>query len=141
MKGRRMRRSLKVQTTDIDQQIGARVREFRLLRSMSQEALAERLGITFQQLQKYEKRMNRVSASALILICKELGITPNHILGSFFDDDKDATLVHQLMHQIAVRDRRLKAIQAAFADESPRLRPASPISCDPVSKRYPAVRR
>lgn len=122
MKGRRMRRSLKVQTTDIDQQIGARVREFRLLRSMSQEALAERLGITFQQLQKYEKGLNRVSASALILICKELGITPNHILGPFFDDDKDATLVHQLMHQIAVRDRRLKAIQAAFSDEKPKVR-------------------
>ncbi|RVJ69208.1 helix-turn-helix domain-containing protein [Sinorhizobium meliloti] len=73
---------MKIQTTEIDQQIGARVREFRLLRSMSQEALAERLGITFQQLQKYEKGMNRVSvsvsvsASALMLICKELGITP-----------------------------------------------------------------
>lgn len=122
MKGRRMRRSLKIQTTEIDQQIGARVREFRLLRSMSQEALAERLGITFQQLQKYEKGLNRVSASALILICKELGITPNHILGSFFDDDKDATLVHQLMHQIAVRDRKLNAIQAAFSDENLKVR-------------------
>lgn len=117
-----MRKRLKVQTTDIDQQIGARVREFRLLRSMSQEALAEKLGITFQQLQKFEKGANRVSASALILICKELGITPNHILGSFFDDDKDTTLVHQLMHQIAVRDRKLKAIQAAFLDEKPKVR-------------------
>lgn len=122
MKGRSMRQSLKVQTTDIDQKIGARIREFRLLRSMSQGALAEKLGITFQQLQKYEKGTNRVSASALILICKELGITPNHILGSFFDDDKDATLVHQLMHQIAVRDRKLNAIQAAFSDENLKVR-------------------
>lgn len=47
---------------------------------------------------------------------------PNHILGSFFDDDKDATLVQQLMHQIAVRDRKLKAIQAAFSDEKPKVR-------------------
>lgn len=94
MKGRSMRQSLKVQTTDIDREIGARLREFRLLRSMSQGALAEKLGITFQQLQKYEKGANRVSASALILICKELSITPNHILGAFFDNDEDPELVH-----------------------------------------------
>ncbi|WP_234836306.1 helix-turn-helix domain-containing protein [Sinorhizobium meliloti] len=89
-----MRQSLKAQTTDIDQKIGARIREFRLLRSMSQGALAEKLGITFQQLQKYEKGTNRVSASALILICQELGITPNHILGAFFDNDEEPELVH-----------------------------------------------
>lgn len=94
MKGRSMRQSLKAQTTDIDQKIGARVREFRLLRGMSQGALAEKLGITFQQMQKYEKGANRISASALILICKELGITPNHILGAFFDNDEDTELVH-----------------------------------------------
>lgn len=90
---RSMRQSLKVQTTDIDQKIGARIREFRLLRSMSQGALAEKLGITFQQLQKYEKGTNRVSVSALILICKELGITPNHILGAFFDNDEHSERV------------------------------------------------
>ncbi|WP_434156842.1 hypothetical protein [Sinorhizobium meliloti] len=42
-----------------------------------------------EQLWKYEKGANRVSASALVLIYKELGITPNHILGAFFDNDED----------------------------------------------------
>ncbi|WP_323131454.1 hypothetical protein [Sinorhizobium medicae] len=45
-------------------------------------------------MQRYEKGANRVSASALILICKELGITPNHILGAFFDNDEEPELVH-----------------------------------------------
>lgn len=106
---------LKNQTEDIDKEIGARVREFRLLRSMSQQALADQLGITFQQMQKYEKGMNRISASALIMICKSLGITPDYVLGAYFDDDREPALVQQLMQQVAARDKALKTIQSALA--------------------------
>ncbi|MDK1386338.1 helix-turn-helix transcriptional regulator [Sinorhizobium sp. 8-89] len=78
--------TLKNNTAETDILIGSRIRHFRQTRGMSQEALAAKLGVTFQQQQKYEKGANRVSASALILICKALAITPNDILGSFFDD-------------------------------------------------------
>src|SRR6201987_5585214 len=48
-----------------DKYVGSRVRMRRLMLSMSQEKLAEQLGLTFQQVQKYEKGANRVSASRL----------------------------------------------------------------------------
>ena len=58
----------------IDRHVGARVRMRRLLVSMSQERLGESLGITFQQIQKYEKGANRIGASRLQQIAKILGV-------------------------------------------------------------------
>lgn len=49
----------------IDKKIGQRVRSRRLEISMSQERLADLLGVTFQQVQKYEKGVNRIAASRL----------------------------------------------------------------------------
>lgn len=49
----------------IDKHVGSRVRMRRLLLGMSQEKLGEALGITFQQIQKYEKGTNRIGASRL----------------------------------------------------------------------------
>ena len=49
----------------IDGQVGARVRMRRLMLGLSQTALADALGITFQQVQKYESGRNRISASRL----------------------------------------------------------------------------
>ncbi len=52
----------------IDKHVGSRVRMRRMMLGMSQEKLGEGLGITFQQVQKYEKGTNRISASRLHLI-------------------------------------------------------------------------
>ncbi len=51
--------------TPVDLHIAKKLREFRLINGMSQEKLGELTGITFQQVQKYEKGKNRVSASKL----------------------------------------------------------------------------
>lgn len=59
-----------------DQHVGARVRMRRILLGMSQEKLGEALGVTFQQVQKYEKGSNRISASRLQRISETLGVTP-----------------------------------------------------------------
>ena len=61
--------------SDTDRQIGARVRAARVSRGVSQEKLGEALGITFQQIQKYEKGTNRVSVSALLKIAEALQIS------------------------------------------------------------------
>ena len=58
----------------VDRHVGNRVRMRRLLVGMSQEKLGELLGITFQQVQKYEKGSNRVSASRLYQISRVLGV-------------------------------------------------------------------
>ncbi|MEZ5996417.1 MAG: helix-turn-helix domain-containing protein [Hyphomonadaceae bacterium] len=60
--------------SDIDRHIGARIRARRLELRMSQEQLAEAIGVTFQQIQKYEKGVNRVSASMLYRITQTLDV-------------------------------------------------------------------
>lgn len=66
----------------IDLHVGARIRYRRMSLSVSQEALASKLGVTFQQIQKYEKGQNRVGASRLWQIARELGCR----IGFFFED-------------------------------------------------------
>lgn len=66
----------------IDIHVGKRVRVRRTILGMSQETLADALGITFQQVQKYEKGINRVSASRLFEISQVLGASIN-----FFYDE------------------------------------------------------
>jgi len=56
----------------LDVALGARIRRFRKARNMSQERLAEAVGVTFQQIQKYERGANRVSFSRLALIALAL---------------------------------------------------------------------
>ncbi|MBY3157242.1 helix-turn-helix transcriptional regulator [Rhizobium laguerreae] len=55
---------------DIDVLVGQNIRTLRNLNGMSQTSLGEKLGITFQQVQKYEKGANRVSASSLYEMAK-----------------------------------------------------------------------
>lgn len=66
----------------IDVHVGNRVRMRRMLIGMSQEKLGEALGLTFQQVQKYEKGANRVSASRLYQMAISLGVP----IQFFFDD-------------------------------------------------------
>jgi len=58
----------------VDAFIGARVRLRRLMLGMSQEELSNQLGVTFQQIQKYEKGVNRISASRLFELSHALDV-------------------------------------------------------------------
>ena len=66
----------------VDVHVGARMKLRRLLMGMSQERLGEALGLTFQQVQKYERGVNRVSASRLYDVARVLDVP----IGFFFDD-------------------------------------------------------
>ena len=61
---------------EIDQHIGQRVRERRIVLGLSQTVLADGLGITFQQLQKYEKGSNRIAAGRLYGCAQLLEVPP-----------------------------------------------------------------
>jgi transcriptional regulator with XRE-family HTH domain len=61
----------------IDRHVGSRVRMQRILMKMSQEKLGDALGLTFQQVQKYEKGLNRIGASRLQQISKTLSVPPS----------------------------------------------------------------
>lgn len=66
---------MKKAPNEVDRHVGARVRMRRNMIAMSQEKLGEALGLTFQQVQKYEKGSNRISASRLQQIGNVLGVT------------------------------------------------------------------
>src|SRR6202161_905281 len=65
-----------------DKHVGSRVRMRRMLAGMSQEKLGDALGLTFQQVQKYEKGTNRIGASRLQQIAGILRVSP----AFFFED-------------------------------------------------------
>nr|WP_316653863.1 helix-turn-helix transcriptional regulator [uncultured Gellertiella sp.] len=68
--------SLKRSPSTVDHYVGARVKMRRRLVGMSQERLAEQIGVAFQQVQKYEKGTNRIGASRLMRIAEVLGVPP-----------------------------------------------------------------
>ena len=72
----------------IDVHVGGRVRLRRMLVGMSQEKLGERLGLTFQQVQKYEKGANRIGASRLFQISQILGVPVQFFFEDMSEDIK-----------------------------------------------------
>jgi len=84
-----------------DLHAGAKLRMQRQLRGLSQTAVADALGVTFQQIQKYEKGSNRISASKLQAISKLLGVP----VSFFFDHDDDG------------HERKLSSSEAGVSSE------------------------
>jgi len=72
----------------VDVHVGTRIKQRRLYLAWSQEDLAVRLGLTFQQIQKYEKGKNRVSASMLFALSQVLQVR----IGWFFEEFEECSL-------------------------------------------------
>ena len=85
--------------SELDSYIGARLRMRRLMLGMSQEALGEKLSLTFQQIQKYEKGTNRVSASRLYELAQALDVPVQY----FFDgiSAEDEAVLHEAIAEDA----------------------------------------
>lgn len=66
----------------VDVAVGNRVRELRIRANMTQQTLAEKIGVSFQQVQKYEKGSNRMGASRLVEIAEILSVP----VGALFQD-------------------------------------------------------
>ena len=97
----------------IDAHVGSRVRLRRTLLGMSQEKLGDALGLTFQQVQKYERGVNRIGASRLFDLARVLDVP----IGFFFDD-----LPPEMGGNVAVRSRPalygLAEAQSGFDDDN-----------------------
>lgn len=83
----------------VDVHVGNRIRLRRTLLGLSQEKLASMLGLTFQQVQKYERGMSRVGASRLWDISKVLEVPIN-----FFYEDMDKSVASQSPRMFSVPD-------------------------------------
>jgi transcriptional regulator with XRE-family HTH domain len=89
---------LQKKTGEADARIGMRLRAFRMLRGFSQEKLADLLGVTFQQVQKYEKGTNRISASRLLQACEALDVSLDQVTGSFLEARPGDTSLEPLLN-------------------------------------------
>jgi len=65
---------------DVDVRLGSLIRSLRSAHKLSQTELGDRIGVSFQQVQKYERGANRVSASTLVLIANAFGVSASEIL-------------------------------------------------------------
>jgi transcriptional regulator with XRE-family HTH domain len=66
----------------VDIEVGNRIRLHRLQKRLSQTALADELGVTFQQVQKYERGVNRVGAGRLTKIARVFGVPVSALFGA-----------------------------------------------------------
>ncbi len=70
--------STTTRTRDIDRHVGARIRERRIMLGLTQQQLADLIGVTYQQAHKYERGINRVSAGRLFEIARVLSVPVSH---------------------------------------------------------------
>jgi len=87
----------------VDVLVGQRVRAYRLARRMSQTALAEKVGVTFQQVQKYEKGTNRIGSSRLKKISNVLGVGIASLFAEEDGGDRAGEFGEILSHPDAAR--------------------------------------
>ncbi|WP_082811840.1 helix-turn-helix domain-containing protein [Haematospirillum jordaniae] len=99
------------QPNPVDVHVGARVRFCRTVQRISQTTLADALGLTFQQIQKYERGTNRISASRLWDISQALGVPVTY----FFDDLPDALSRDEIHQQEAVPELSRESVALLIA--------------------------
>src|SRR5690242_15183969 len=68
-------------TQDVDRYVGARIRERRIMLGLTQQQLADLIGVTYQQAHKYERGINRVSAGRLFEVARVLNVP----IGYFYE--------------------------------------------------------
>jgi len=104
----------------LDIMVGTKIRIFRTHRRMSQSDLAEKIGVAFQQVQKYENGTNRVGASRLSRIAIALGIS----VGELFESSEHKSGDTKSPLRLLVERDSLRVLKAFSRTTDPRLRRA-----------------
>jgi transcriptional regulator with XRE-family HTH domain len=106
----------------VDIHVGARIRTRRLMIGMNQETLARALGLTFQQVQKYEGGANRVSASRLSQIAEILGVPISHFFSDLEPDGAAPSAQDREARERLQRPETIELVRAYYAIADPRTR-------------------
>ena len=106
----------------IDVHVGKRVRMRRLLLGMNQETLANALGLTFQQVQKYEGGANRVSASRLAAMAEILQVPISFFFGDLPTDDAKPTAAEREWREYLERPETIELIRLYYAIPNSQMR-------------------
>lgn len=106
----------------IDVHVGKRIRMRRLFLGMNQETLANALGLTFQQVQKYEGGANRVSASRLSAMADILGVPISFFFGDLQQEGVTQTDEEQETRERMERPETIELIRLYYAIRDPAVR-------------------
>ena len=102
-------------THPVDVHVGKRIRHRRWLVGMTQQQLAEQVGIKFQQIQKYETGANRVSASRLWDIAEALDVPVSFFFEGLDEQDKDASVKSVVPTDIMGDKEALDLVRSYYA--------------------------
>jgi transcriptional regulator with XRE-family HTH domain len=106
----------------VDVHVGSRVRTRRLLIGMNQETLARALGLTFQQIQKYEGGANRISASRLSQIADVLDVPISYFFTGLESSEGEAGSRELAMRERMQRPEAIELIRAYYGIADQRIR-------------------
>ena len=106
----------------IDVHVGGRIRMRRLLLGMNQETLANALGLTFQQVQKYEGGANRVSASRLSAMADILSVPISYFFGDLQPDGAEISPEDRQWREYLQRPETIEFIRLYYAIPDPKIR-------------------
>ena len=84
-------------STNWDKTIGARLRRARIAKNMTQEKLGQEVGYTFQQIQKYENGVNRVSTEVLVKLCVVLDQPLSYFIDAAMSSTPDQVEIDQVL--------------------------------------------
>jgi transcriptional regulator with XRE-family HTH domain len=121
----------------LDAMVGAKVRVFRINRGISQTALAEKLGVTFQQVQKYEKGANRIGASRLSQIATALDIS----IAELFEPSREKKAADiDSPFKLLAEPGALRVLKAYVQTSNPAVRRAIVNLIEGIASREPSSR-
>jgi transcriptional regulator with XRE-family HTH domain len=128
---------MSVKTPDpLDAMVGAKIRILRIDRGLSQSDLAEKIGVTYQQIQKYEKGANRVGASRLSRFAAVLGVA----VGDLFKSAKGKPAVSNTPFQLLSEPGALRVLKAYVRTSDPRVRRAIANLIEGIADKQPAAK-
>lgn len=105
---------MRKRATEQDAYVGKQLRQRRTLLGMSQTALGDSVGLTFQQIQKYEKGSNRIGASRLWEFCKVLDCQPNFFFEGLDDANVRPANVPDVATGVMNRRETLELVRAYY---------------------------
>src|SRR3954447_21696179 len=120
----------------LDTMVGARIRVFRIHRKISQTDLAEQIGVTFQQVQKYEKGTNRIGASRLSRIAGVLGVS----VGELFESAGNKTDEANSPFRLLAEPGALRVLRAYSRTSDSRIRHAIAELIEGIADRRPPTK-
>lgn len=96
----------------IERHVGTQIKMLRIAQKMSQKDLAQKMGITYQQVQKFESGLNRIAIGRLWQICKIFEISPNYLFDDILANSPKSDKIEDMIPSNLATSQDIKLILA-----------------------------